>query len=516
MSITSPPIEVSVLTDSIKNLLEKNFLRVVVKGELSNVSLQTSGHLYFAIKDSKAVLNGAFFHFRSKYFDRKPKDGDYVILHGKLTVYAPRGQYQIVAYALTFSGEGNLLQQFEERKQRLAAEGYFDPKRKKPLPSGARVIGVITSPTGAVIQDILRVLSRRCHQFQVILYPVTVQGATAAQEISQAIQFFNQNSMGVHALIIARGGGSIEDLWAFNEEELVKSIVASSIPIISAVGHETDFTLCDFASDVRAPTPSAAAEIVCKSSDQYRQELQNLRRYVSSHARQFIAAKKNLLTHWQRHLASVDFYHTAQQTLDYIRSALERGIETKLEYYKQRFAQYRRWLKSDVLIRIEKHLADLNQSLMLSIKNKIYTKKTSLNQLYTSCLKNELLNLQHRTQHSRNILSQLSRRLHIAIASSQQTHQECLVRLQNELSFTIQHLLTKAKERCQAIQEQASSLNPKNVLKRGFAQLFDFNKHFVIISAESLKQSDLVRVCLQDGEAVVSVKEVWLNNDKKG
>lgn len=264
----------------------------MVKGELSNVSLQTSGHLYFAIKDSKAVLNGAFFHFRSKYFDRKPKDGDYVILHGKLTVYAPRGQYQIVAYALTFSGEGNLLQQFEERKQRLAAEGYFDPKRKKPLPSGARVIGVITSPTGAVIQDILRVLSRRCHQFQVILYPVTVQGATAAQEISQAIQFFNQNSMGVHALIIARGGGSIEDLWAFNEEELVKSIVASSIPIISAVGHETDFTLCDFASDVRAPTPSAAAEIVCKSSDQYRQELQNLRRYVLSHARQFIAAKK--------------------------------------------------------------------------------------------------------------------------------------------------------------------------------------------------------------------------------
>ena len=131
MSITSPPVEVSVLTDSVKNLLENHFLRVVVKGELSNVSLQTSGHLYFAIKDSKAVLNGAFFHFRSKHFDRRPKDGDYVILHGKLTVYAPRGQYQIVAYALTFAGEGNLLFQFEERKQRLAAEGYFDPKRKQ-------------------------------------------------------------------------------------------------------------------------------------------------------------------------------------------------------------------------------------------------------------------------------------------------------------------------------------------------------------------------------------------------
>jgi exodeoxyribonuclease VII, large subunit len=516
MSITSPPVEVSVLTDSIKNLLEKNFLRVVVKGELSNVSLQTSGHLYFAIKDSKAVLNGAFFHFRSKYFDRRPKDGDYVILHGKLTVYAPRGQYQIVAYALTFSGEGNLLQQFEERKQRLAAEGYFDPKRKRQLPAEARTIGVITSPTGAVIQDILRVLSRRCHKFQVILYPVTVQGPTAAQEISRAIQVFNQENIKIDTLIVARGGGSIEDLWAFNEEILVKAIAASSIPIISAVGHETDFTLCDFAADVRAPTPSAAAEIVCKSSEQYHQELQNLLRHLSSHSRQFIAAKKNLLSHWKKHLATADFYHTAQQILDYTRLSLERTLDAKLEHYKQHLTQYKRWLKSDILVRVENHLSNLNQALEATVKNKLYSNKVSLHQLYTSRFKNELPNLQHRTQHSKHILNQLSRRLHFVIANSQETKLQRLTRLQEELAFTIQHLLTKAKERYQSIQEQVASLNPKNVLKRGFAQLFDFNKHSVIISAESLKQSDLVRVCLQDGEAVLSVKEVWLNNDKKG
>lgn len=516
MSITSPPVEVSVLTDSVKNLLENHFLRVVVKGELSNVSLQASGHLYFAIKDSKAVLNGAFFHFRSKYFDRRPKDGDYVILHGKLTVYAPRGQYQIVAYALTFAGEGNLLLQFEERKQRLAAEGYFDPKRKQQLPPGARTIGVITSPSGAVIQDILRVLSRRCHQFQVILYPVTVQGPTAAQEIVRAIQVLNQENLGIDTLIIARGGGSIEDLWAFNEEILVKAVAASAIPIISAVGHETDFTLCDFAADVRAPTPSAAAEIVCKSSEYYHQELQNLLRHLSSHARQFLAAKKNLLSHWRKNLAAPDFYHTAQQTLDYIHLSIKRTMDVKLTQYKQLFAQYKRWLKSDIFIRIEKLLADFKQTIDLSIKNKLYSHKNSLHQLYTSRFKNELSRLQYHTQHSKLVLSQLSRKLHLAMANSQEARMQQLSRSQEELSFSIQQALSKARERCHAIQEQAASLNPKNVLKRGFAQLFDFNKHSVIISAAALKQRDLVRVRLQDGEAILSVKEVWLNNDKQG
>ena len=386
---------------------------------------------------------------------------------------------------------------------------------KQQLPPGARTIGVITSPTGAVIQDILRVLSRRCHQFQMILYPVTVQGFTAAQEISRAIQAFNQQDMGVDVLIIARGGGSIEDLWAFNEEILVKAVAQSSIPIISAVGHETDFTLCDFAADVRAPTPSAAAEIVCKSSEQYHQELQNLLHYVSSHARQFIEAKKNLLIYWQKRLVTADFYQTAQQTLDYAHQALEKAIEAKLNYHKQLLTQYKRWLRNDTSIRIKKHISDLYQALSLSIKNKIYAKKNSLQYLYTSYLKNELINFQHRTHHYQVVLNQFSRRLHTAILKSQQMHQQDLSRLQAEISFSTQHLLTKAKERCRTVQEQVASLNPKNVLKRGFAQLFDFNKRSVIISAKSIKQSDLVRVCLQDGEAILSVMTKKAKSEEK-
>jgi len=289
-----PPQAVTSLTENIKTLLESHFCHIVVKGELSNVSLQPSGHLYFGIKDEKSFLNGAFFHFKSKFFGRRPKDGDAVILHGKLTVYAPRGLYQIVAHALVYAGEGDLLQKFEELKKRLTTEGYFAMEKKKSLPKAPKCIGVITSPTVAVVQDILRVLSRRCYNYKVLIYPVTVQGESATKEICKALEVMNAENI-ADVLILARGGGSIEDLWSFNEEALVKAIHASKIPIISAVGHETDYTLCDLAADVRAPTPSAAAEIVCPSSEQQLQQLQGILNHLLSHSQQFFQGKKDQL-----------------------------------------------------------------------------------------------------------------------------------------------------------------------------------------------------------------------------
>ncbi len=252
---------VSELTFAIKSLLEPNFRSICVKGEISNFKLQSSGHLYFSLKDAGSQISAVLFKGNAAALPRMPKEGDQVVALGEISLYAPRGQYQIIIRELQFLGVGELLLQLHQLKEKLQLRGWFDPQHKKPLPGLPRKIGIVTSPTGAVIQDILNVLTRRFAGFQVILNPVKVQGEGAAVEIAQAIQDFNKYNL-ADVLIIGRGGGSIEDLWAFNEEIVAKAIFESRIPIISAVGHETDFTIADWVADVRAPTPSAAAEIV--------------------------------------------------------------------------------------------------------------------------------------------------------------------------------------------------------------------------------------------------------------
>lgn len=253
-------LSVSELTSAIKGVLEPTFRGISVRGEISNFKLQTSGHLYFSLKDAGSQISAVLFKGNAAALPRMPKEGDQVIAKGEISLYAPRGQYQIVIRELQFLGVGELLLKLHQLKEQLQMRGWFDVAAKKPLPKLPRRIGVVTSPTGAVIQDILNVLTRRFAGFQVILNPVKVQGEGAAQEIAQAIYDFNKYKL-ADVLIVGRGGGSIEDLWAFNEEIVAKAIFASHIPIISAVGHETDFTIADWVADVRAPTPSAAAEI---------------------------------------------------------------------------------------------------------------------------------------------------------------------------------------------------------------------------------------------------------------
>jgi exodeoxyribonuclease VII large subunit len=251
---------VSELTTAIKAVLEPTFRGISVKGEISNFKLQTSGHLYFSLKDSGSQISAVLFKGNAAQLARMPKEGDQVVAKGEISLYAPRGQYQMVIRELQFLGVGELLLKLHQLKEELQGRGWFDPQHKKPLPKLPRRIGVVTSPTGAVIQDILHILTRRFAGFQVVLNPVKVQGEGAAQEIAQAIQDFNRYNL-ADVLIVGRGGGSIEDLWAFNEEIVAKAIYESKIPVISAVGHETDFTIADWVADVRAPTPSAAAEI---------------------------------------------------------------------------------------------------------------------------------------------------------------------------------------------------------------------------------------------------------------
>ena len=231
-----------------------------VRGELSNCKLYTSGHLYFTVKDSESQLSGVMFRSYAANLRFVPKDGMRVILHGRVSVYPTRGQYQIYADEMIPDGAGSLAMQFEQLKRRLEAEGLFDPMRKRAIPKFPKRIGVITSPTGAAVHDIMNILSRRFPCAEMLLFPSQVQGEGAAEQLMMGLWFFQAHNA-ADVIILGRGGGSAEDLWAFNDERLARAVADCTIPVISAVGHESDFTICDFVADLRAPTPSAAAEL---------------------------------------------------------------------------------------------------------------------------------------------------------------------------------------------------------------------------------------------------------------
>ena len=254
-------LSVSELTALIRESLEASYPDIWLEGELSNMRAPGSGHLYFTLKDHASQIRAVLFRTQAQRLRFSLKEGLKVVVRGRLSVYEPRGEYQIVLEGVEPKGIGALQLAFEQLKEKLAAEGLFDPSRKRPLPFLPQRVGVVTSPTGAAIRDILTILRRRCPLTSVLIHPVMVQGESAAGQIAQAIESLSRSGL-VEVMIVGRGGGSWEDLWAFNEEVVVRAIAASSVPVISAVGHEIDYTLSDFAADYRAPTPSAAAEAV--------------------------------------------------------------------------------------------------------------------------------------------------------------------------------------------------------------------------------------------------------------
>ncbi|HRR07550.1 MAG TPA: exodeoxyribonuclease VII large subunit [Rhodothermales bacterium] len=270
-------ISVSDLNGALKDVVEDTFSDLWVEGEVSNFKAHTSGHLYFSLKDHQSQISCALWQFNRKYLFFTPRDGMKVLAHGALSLYPPRGTYSFVVKSMRPAGEGDLNLAFEALKQKLAAEGLFSTHKKQKLPRYPQRIGVITSETGAAIQDILRVIQYRFPMVHVLLIPVMVQGPGAAEEIARAIYQFNAQSDPIDVLLIGRGGGSIEDLWAFNEEVVARAIYHSTIPIISAVGHETDVTIADFVADVRAATPSNAAELATPDQREVLQIIANLR-----------------------------------------------------------------------------------------------------------------------------------------------------------------------------------------------------------------------------------------------
>ncbi len=255
---------ISELNSLIRERLEGEFREIWVRGEISNFKPHTSGHFYFSLKDDGAQISAVMFRGFNSKLKFRPENGLEVLIHGKITVYEPRGNYQVFCEYMEPVGAGALQKAFEQLKNKLSAEGLFAPERKRPIPKYPRHIGLVTSPTGAALQDILNVLGRRYKSAKITLAPALVQGDGAADSIVQALTLINK-VRDIDVLIVGRGGGSIEDMWCFNEERVARAIAASRIPVISAVGHEIDFTIADFVADLRAPTPSAAAELVAKS-----------------------------------------------------------------------------------------------------------------------------------------------------------------------------------------------------------------------------------------------------------
>ena len=268
-------LTVTQLTNRIKDLIEGAFPDIWVEGEISNLSIPQSGHAYFTLKDEHAQVRAVLFRSAQRFLKFTLQHGIQVICRGRASVYEPRGEYQLILDYIEPKGVGALQLAFEQLKAKLEKEGLFDFNRKKPLPVLPRRIGIITSPTGAAIRDMLRVIKRRHPKMHILIYPVPVQGAEAAPAIVEALRYFNREQ-NADVLIVGRGGGSLEDLWAFNEEAVVRAVHASRIPVISAVGHETDYTICDFAADLRAPTPSAAAEMVVESEESFQQSIRSL------------------------------------------------------------------------------------------------------------------------------------------------------------------------------------------------------------------------------------------------
>lgn len=273
---------VSQVNEYIKMLLEGNptLKNIWVAGEISGAKLYASGHLYFSIKDEDSVLSAVMFRSSLMNTDFRPQDGMSVLVHGRLSAYPPRGQYQLIADRMIPDGAGAMALAFEQLKNKLAAEGLFDPARKKPLPTHPKRIGVVTSPSGAAIHDIIRVAGGRDPSVEIILYPSLVQGDRAAASLVSGVRYFNQMKdhpeQGVDLIIVGRGGGSAEDLWVFNHEALAREIAASELPVVSAVGHEVDFSISDFVADLRAATPSAAAELTVPDSAEARRYIDNL------------------------------------------------------------------------------------------------------------------------------------------------------------------------------------------------------------------------------------------------
>ncbi|MDA2933676.1 exodeoxyribonuclease VII large subunit [Acidobacteria bacterium AH-259-D05] len=343
-------LSVSQVVHGVKVQLETKFQDIWVRGEISNFRTPSSGHQYFTLKDTEAQIRAVCFRLQNRVLKFRPEDGLDVIARGSVSVYPPRGEFQLVVETMEPVGPGALQLAFEQLKTRLESEGLFDQAHKKNLPLLPSKIGIVTSPTGAAIQDILRVLSRRNDRLNVLIFPAKVQGSGASAEVAQGIEYLNTRE-DIDVIILARGGGSLEDLWAFNEETLARVIFNSRIPVISAVGHEIDFTIADFVADLRAATPSAAAEIVSGAREELCSRIESLTQRTVQALRLSLKDRREKLRRLASSRAFVDAESKLRfflQRLDELYSRLVKTIPSMFSATRQEFSQHELLLRRQI------------------------------------------------------------------------------------------------------------------------------------------------------------------------
>ncbi len=378
-------LSVTLLNEHVRNLLENSFPNLWVEGEISNLSQPSSGHLYFTLKDSGAQSRAAMFRGNNRSLNFVPKNGQHVVVKAKLSLYAARGDYQLIVEQMEEAGLGALRRAFDLLRLRLQEEGLFDAERKRPLPSTIRHLIVITSPTGAAIRDILSVLNRRFPGLPVTIIPVPVQGNDAAPAIAHAISVANHEP-DVDAILISRGGGSLEDLWAFNEEIVARAIADSRLPIISGVGHETDFTIADFVADVRAPTPSAAAELLSPNRDEILDTLRGFESLLTRAWRQRLARHQQQLAHLRARLR-----HPGQRLRDLsqrldelelrLRRAQDQLLRRRLQTLAQLISRLRARHPGQQLPALQAQLTNAQQRLQNGLKHVLQDRRQRLGHL---------------------------------------------------------------------------------------------------------------------------------------
>lgn len=484
------PLTVTQLTNAIKYSLESTFPNITLQGEVSNLKIQSSGHLYFSLKDAEAQISAVMFKGNASLLKTMPKGGDQVVVKGELNVYPSKGNYQLIVRELAYTGIGELLQKLEMLKMKIHQMGWFKSARKKPLPKIPKRIGVVTSPTGAVIQDILHVLTRRFSGFHLILNPVKVQGEGAAAEIAQAIAQFNQYQL-ADVLIVGRGGGSLEDLWAFNEEIVASAIFHSKIPIISAVGHETDHCIADYVADVRAPTPSAAAEIVISEKNQLLDHLAAIRKRFHQTLCHLIQQNQYRLKGILKHPIVIN-----------PKSLLERRMQ-KIDDCRQDIDQ-----ALNQYIQLKKHRLESLSHKALSFKptNQIFNYKQRL-AICRRSLRQEMSQQFNRLKqdlaYKRERLDQLWQS-----QQSKRRHQFNPQKFKQELDQAFKGRLELYQHRLNHVFELLKAVDPKNVLKKGYSILFAENGSSVINSVSKLTKGQQAKLLMSDGEIILTIKEV--------
>lgn len=425
---------VHALVEEVCAFVERRYLDVWVEGEISNFRPAPSGHLYFSLKDAQAQLPVVMFRRQAGLLRFRPEDGLHVLVRGKVSVYEQRGQLQLVAETLEPVGSGSLQLAFEQLKERLKAEGLFDAERKRPLPAFPRTVGIVTSPTGAVVRDFLNIASRRHSGLNIVICPASVQGDSAAGEIENALSQLNSSGL-VDLIVLARGGGSLEDLAAFNSERVARAIVASPLPVVSAIGHETDFTIADFVADLRAPTPSAAAELITEAQ------------------------------------------HKIAERVASLATRLERAARYRLLEVRQRIdrlhAERMDWRMTAWLHRMSQRLDDASFCLDASLLDRIRTRQQRTAQLSTNVMKHD----------PRRLLGSIRERL---LASRLRLHR------------AVERFVHASATQLQAADARLYALSPFAVLQRGYA-LVQVADGALVRSAAQLAAGDLVRTRLGDG-----------------